>query len=296
MGFDTFTSVEYMKNVEKTPKNWAKDDVLTECITDALDSTDGRDMIYTISVQGHGKYPPEQVLQNPVIEVTAAPSEELKWKYEYYVNQIYEMDQFIKGLTDTLAKREEPTVLVMYGDHIPALDMTEDDLESGNLYGTQYLIWDNMGLKKDDENLHAYQLAAHVMEMLDMQVGTIFTYQQNHKNSETYLADLKALGYDMLYGKYYIYGGTNPFKPTNLKMGVNDITIDEIVKIGDKYYIKGRNFTQYSKVTLDGKELKTIYLGENVLGLLEDVDPDDADKMKVSQIENKSGEILSTTE
>ncbi len=296
MGFDTFTSVEYMKNVEKTPKNWAKDDVLTECITDALDSTDGRDMIYTISVQGHGKYPPEQVLQNPVIEVTAAPSEELKWKYEYYVNQIYEMDQFIKALTDTLAKREEPTVLVMYGDHIPALDMTEDDLESGNLYGTQYLIWNNMGLKKDDENLHAYQLAAHVMEMLDMQVGTIFTYQQNHKNSETYLADLKALGYDMLYGKYYIYGGTNPFKPTNLKMGVNDITIDEIVKIGDKYYIKGRNFTQYSKVTLDGKELKTIYLGENVLGLLEDVDPDDADKMKVSQIENKSGEILSTTE
>ena len=296
MGFDTFTSVEYMKNVEKTPKNWAKDDVLTECITDALDSTDGRDMIYTISVQGHGKYPPEQVLQKPVIEVTAAPSEELKWKYEYYVNQIYEMDQFVKALTDTLAKREEPTVLVMYGDHIPALNMTEDDLESGNLYGTQYLIWNNMGLKKDDENLHAYQLAAHVMEMLDMQVGTIFTYQQNHKNSETYLADLKALGYDMLYGKYYIYGGTNPFKPTNLKMGVNDITIDEIVKIGDKYYIKGRNFTQYSKVTLDGKELKTIYLGENVLGLLEDVDPDDADKMKVSQIENKSGEILSTTE
>lgn len=296
MGFDTFTSVEYMKNVEKTPKNWAKDDVLTECITDALDSTDGRDMIYTISVQGHGKYPPEQVLQNPVIDVTAAPSEELKWKYEYYVNQIYEMDQFIKALTDTLAKREEPTVLVMYGDHIPALDMTENDLESGNLYGTQYLIWDNMGMKKDDENLHAYQLAAHVMEMLDMQVGTIFTYQQNHKNSETYLADLKALGYDMLYGKYYIYGGTNPFKPTNLKMGVNDITIDEIVKIGDKYYIKGRNFTQYSKVTLDGKELNTIYLGENVLGLLEDVDPDDADKMKVSQIENKSGEILSTTE
>lgn len=296
MGFDTFTSVEYMKNVEKTPKNWAKDDVLTECITDALDSTDGRDMIYTISVQGHGKYPAEQVIRNPRIEVTAAPSEELKWKYEYYVNQIYEMDQFVKALTDTLAKREEPTVLVMYGDHIPALDMTENDLESGNLYGTQYLIWDNMSLKKDDENLHAYQLAAHVMEMLDMQVGTIFTYQQNHKNSETYLADLKALGYDMLYGKYYIYGGTNPFKPTNLKMGVNAITIDEIVKIGDKYYIKGRNFTQYSKVTLDGKELKTIYLGENVLGLLEDVDPDDADKMKVSQIENKSGEILSTTE
>lgn len=79
-------------------------------------------------------------------------------------------------------------------------------------------------------------------------------------------------------------------------MGAKDITIDEVVKIGSKYYLKGKNFTQYSKVTLNGKELNTIYLGENVLGLLEEVDPEDAVDMKVSQIENKSGEILSTTE
>ncbi len=296
IGFDTFTSLEYMKDVAKTPKNWAKDNVLTGCILDALNSTKGRDMIYTISVQGHGKYPSEKVIENPEIEVLSAPTEELKWKYEYYVNQIYEMDQFVKNLTDELAKLDEPTILVMYGDHIPALDITEDDLESGNLFGTQYIVWNNMNLPKDDENLHSYQLAAHVMDMVDLQVGTIFTYQQNHKNSETYLSDLKALGYDMLYGKYYIYGGKNPFKPSNLQMGVNDITIDEVVKIGDKYYIKGKNFTQYSKVTLNGKELNTIYLGENVLGLLEDVDPEDAANMKVSQIENKSGEILSTTE
>ena len=100
----------------------------------------------------------------------------------------------------------------------------------------------------------------------------------------------------MLYGKRYIYGGKNPFKPTKLKMGVNDITIDKVVKIGSKYYIKGKNFTQYSKITLNGKELKTIYLGENILGLLEDVDPEEAANMKVSQIETKNKEILSTTE
>lgn len=296
IGFDTFTSVEYMKNVAKTPKNWAKDNVLTECIEDALDSSEGRDMIYTISVQGHGKYPSEQVILDPKIEVLSAPSEELKWKYEYYVNQIYEMDQFIGELIEQLSKRDEPIMLAMYGDHIPAIDMTEEDLESGNLYATQYLIWNNFGLAKDDENLHTYQLASHMMDMVDLQVGTIFTYQQNHKNSETYLDDLKALGYDMLYGKRYIYGGTNPFTPTKLKMGVNDITIDEVVKIGSKYYIKGKNFTQYSKITLNGKELNTIYLGENILGLLEDVDPEEAANMKVSQIETKNKEILSTTE
>ena len=129
-----------------------------------------------------------------------------------------------------------------------------------------------------------------------MEVGTTFTYQLNHSNSETYLQDLKALGYDMLYGKYFIYGGTNPFEATDMKMGVKDIKITDVVKIGEKYYIKGENFTQFSKVTLDGKELKTIFLGENILGLLEDVDPEEAANMKVSQIENKSNEILSTTE
>ena len=47
MGMDTFTSIEYMNNIEKTPKNWAKDTMLTGCITDALQSTESRDMIYT---------------------------------------------------------------------------------------------------------------------------------------------------------------------------------------------------------------------------------------------------------
>ena len=28
LGFDTFTSLEYMNNVELTPKNWAKDHIL----------------------------------------------------------------------------------------------------------------------------------------------------------------------------------------------------------------------------------------------------------------------------
>ena len=296
MGMDTFTSIEYMSNVEKTPKNWAKDDLLVECMTDALDSTESRDMIYTISVQGHGQYPGEETLENPELRVTKAPTEELKWKFEYYVNQIHEMDDFIGRLTSTLEQYDEPVVLVMYGDHIPAIDLAEEDLDNRNLYGTEYVIWSNFGLQGDDEDMYTYQLASHVMEMLDMQVGTVFTYQQNHKNSETYLADLKAIGYDMLYGKYYMYGGTNPFEPTDMRMGVKEIKINEVVQIGDRYYIKGQNFNEYSKVTLRGKTLKTIYLGTNILGLQEDVDPKDAADMKVSQVETKTKEIMSTTE
>ena len=297
IGYDTFTSLEYMSDVPKTPKNWAKDTILTKQILDAMNSTKERDYIYTISVQGHGKYPTEQLIKNPKVTVTDAPSEELKWKYEYYVNQVYEMDQFVKELTDTLSKYDEDVILVMYGDHIPALDVTESSYDAKDLYQTQYVIWSNFDMEKKDMNLTTYQLAAEVFDRIGIHTGTTIKYHQSvdHK-SKDYLSNLKMLGYDMLYGQAYIYGGSNPFEKSGMKMGVKSIKIDKVVNIGGKYYIKGQNFTEYSKVTLNGETLKTIYLGPSLLGLLEEVDPADAVNMKVSQIDKSNKEIISTTE
>lgn len=295
LGYDTFTSLEYMNHVVKTAKNWAKDALLTDEIVDAMKSTKGRDYVYTISVQGHGKYPTEQILENPEIKVTKAPSEEQKWQYEYYVNQVYEMDQFVKELTDRLSAFDEDVVLVMYGDHLPALDMTEESMKNGDLFSTQYVIWDNFGMEKKNRNLTSYQIGAEVLERLDIHEGLLTTYHQNYKGSETYMRNLEALAYDMLYGENYIYGGTSPFKKTDMKMGIHDIKIQEIIKIGEDYYIKGQNFTQYSKISLDGEVLDTIFLGPTILGLKEEVNPDDVSRMKISQVE-KNKEILSTTE
>lgn len=295
LGFDTFTCLEYMNNVVKTPKNWAKDALLTECIIDALQSSKGPDYIYTISVQGHGKYPDEEVLVDPEITVTKAPSEEMKWAYEYYANQVYEMDIFVKELTDTLEDYDEDIVLVMYGDHLPALDMTEEELTTGDLYKTQYIVWSNYGLEKKDKDTYTYEIPSELLKRLGISVGMLNKYHQNHRGEKNYKDNLEALSYDILYGKHYIFGGKNPYKPTDMQMGVKEIKIDEIVKIGEKYYIKGQNFTEFSKISLDGKVLKTVYLGPTILALNEEVDPEDVDKMKVSQVE-KNKEILSTTE
>lgn len=298
MGFDTFTSLEYMINVEKTKKNWAKDNILIDNIVAAMDSTEGHDYIYTISVQGHGKYPEEETLTNPPIKITSAPAdfeEEVVWQYEYYVNQIYEMDQFVKDLTDTLAEYDEDVILVMYGDHLPALEVYEEHIVTGDMYMTQYIIWDNFGMEKEDANLTCYEIGSEVLDRLGIHTGLITTYQQKYKGTSNYLENLEALAYDMLYGEKYIYGGTSPFAPTNMRMGINPIKIEEIVQIGENYYIKGQNFTEYSKVSLDGEPLKTIYLGPTLLGLKEEVDPEDVVNMKISQVE-KNDVILSTTE
>ena len=80
-------------------------------------------------------------------------------------------------------------------------------------------------------------------------------------------------------------------------MGIREIKITGIVEIGGNLYIKGENFTEQSKISLYGEVLETIYLGPTVLGLLEEVNPEDVLDMKVSQVDrNSPSDILSTTE
>lgn len=297
MGYDTFTSVEYMSDIQKTPKGWAKDKILTGTIMDALKSTKQKDYIYTISVQGHGQYPSEKLLSDPDIKVTAAPDETAKNKYEYYANEVHEMDEFIHDLTTELEKYDEKVLLVMYGDHIPALDIAEENYAAKDLFQTQYVIWSNYEMEKKDKDVAAYQLSAEVLDRADIHVGTTMVYHQLHDHDASdYLSGLKALGYDMIYGEHYIYGGYNPFKPSDMKLGVKEIKIDKVVEVGGKYYIKGQNFTEMSRITLNGEPLETVYLSSSLLGLLEDVNVEDASEMKVSQIDRNTSTIISTTE
>ena len=111
-----------------TPMGWAKDYFLTDEIVAALDSTEGQDYIYTISVQGHGSYPTEGDYDYP-ITVSGLDDQAKTNQYQYYVWQINEMDKFIQKLVETLSKRDEDTILVMYGDHLPSLGKRNQNLK-----------------------------------------------------------------------------------------------------------------------------------------------------------------------
>lgn len=296
LGFNTFTSVEYMNNVSFTPTNWCKDRVLTGEIMEIMKSTKERDFLHVISVEGHGSYPTERVFKKPYTEVTA-DDEETKWKYEYYLNECHEMDTFIGDLIDKIEESGEPTVMIIYGDHIPALDVKEENYKQDDLYTTRYVIWDNIGLPKQDRDICSYEGGAILLEDAGLEhEGIIFDYQQsnNRKDDSTYLDDQEALAYDMLYGKQYAYGGKEPYEPVAMKMGHKNISIRDLVKIGDRYYLRGENFTERSIISMDGKQLSTVYLSPTLLALNESIDPNDIDKLEVSQVDKSKETILTT--
>ena len=295
MGFDTFTSVEYMNNVSFTPTNWCKDTVLTGEIMDIMRSSEERDFLHVISVEGHGAYPTERVFKNPYTTVTC-DDEETKWKYEYYLNECHEMDTFIGELIQAIEEADEPTVMIIYGDHIPALDVKEENYKADSLYQTRYVIWDNIGLQKEDRDITSYQSGAILLEDAGLgHEGILFDYQQTTSQDDPdYLEDMEALAYDMLYGKNYAFGGSTPYKTSDMKMGHKDISIEEVKKIGDRYYIRGNNFTERSIISLRGKQLSTVYLSPTLLALTEEVDPDDIELLEVSQVDKSEEEILTT--
>ena len=284
-----------MNNVSFTPTNWCKDTVLTDEIMDIMKSTDQRDFLHVISVEGHGAYPTEQVFKNPYTTVTAE-DETTKWRYEYYLNECHEMDTFIGELIEAINEAEEPTVMIIYGDHIPALDVKEENYKADDLYQTRYVIWDNIGLEKKDRDLHSYQSGAVLLKDAGLaHEGIMFDYQQTTKSKDpAYLAEMEALAYDMLYGKLYAFGGTAPYQAANMQMGHKLISIKDIIKIGDRYYIRGKNFTERSIISLEGKQLSTVYLSPTLLALNEEIDPEDVSKLEVSQVDKSEEEILTT--
>lgn len=300
LGFDYFVSSEYMENLSYNPIGWAKDKVLTEQIQHILKATSEPDLIYTITVQDHGKYPTE-LLENPHIKVSgfAPEDEERQNAFTYYVNQCHETDAFLGSLIATLNAFEEPVVLVLYGDHLPNLDITEEELASGNLFQTEYVIWSNKKmledyeLSKKNENLYAYQLSAHVLKLFGMNNGLLTKFHQMYHNYDNYKSNLKILQYDMLYGKKEVYDGLSPYEPTDLQMGFDPIRITDVSSVGGSVYVMGKNFTESSFVFIDGKKQDTVFLNENTL-MVSDKELEGGEEVYVAQLTDVSAQLSST--
>lgn len=310
LGFDTFTPVEYMNGITENDNGWANDDILVDEIIKTLDSTKGPDFTFGITVQSHGKYDVATDKKYP-LSVSNAP-EGMEQQYTYYVNQIAEVDNMIGNLIKQLKKRDEKTVLVLYGDHLPSLELSAFELKNNNLYQTQYVTWNNFGLEKKDRDLTSYQLYPHILDQLGIHEGIITKYHQQKEALTSYLDGLSMLSYDLLYGENYAYNGMTPFAFSDLQMGIERVVIKDVQKDNGEYIITGTGFTPYSVAYFNGDALDTEWIDSEHLKITDSedlafkVEDEDNDNEEISDEDetnafviktiNKDGVILSTSE
>ena len=303
MGFDTFTSKEMMNIQEYTPLgDWPTDNILINETKKAMDATpDQADLVYTITVQGHGDYPTEKIIADPEITVSGADTQEANNQWEYYVNEIHEVDKFIGNLTDMLSKRDEKTILVLFGDHLPTMGLEDSDMKSGDIFKTKYATWNNFGMPKQDADITAYQLLASITNQAGIHEGTMFTYTQSQLDqgltgTDTYRDGLENLQYDILYGDRYCYGGEDKYPATDLVMGIDDVSVNRtwINSSGD-ICISGSNFTPWSRVFINGEKVSTAFISSSLLRISAD-SISDGDTIQVNQMGSSNTVFRSSNE
>lgn len=303
LGFDVFESMEYMDDLEYGEVGWATDYSVTDSIIDALESTEGRDFVFAVTVSTHGKYPTDTLLecasQDDSVRVIAPGLYFNQNQLQNYLNIARYMDDYIAELLKALATYDEPIVCVLYGDHLPALDWDESCLDSGDLFATQYFIWNNYGEKFDAPDIQAYRLSANILLQLGIEDGVLFKYHQSSDIDDEgvgYLAELEILEYDLLYGAQDVYDGEDPYEATELRMGVHEIVINNANYRYGRLMVKGDGFNEFSKLMIDGEVQPTVYVDTHTLAMVMEEFPEDAESLAVAQISNENIELSRTEE
>lgn len=281
LGYDTFTSLEAMTDISINQRNWCRDYVLLDQINACLDATDGQDLIYTISVQPHGKYPTESEYENeilmgetPRIVVSGNEHNPENSGFAYYVNQISEVDTFIGDLILELSFRSEPTVLVMYGDHLPAFSVEKYwQLKEGNCYQTDYIIWNNCGIDfSDAKDLTTFQLSSYVYSKLGINCGEINKLNRIYLENDD-VDDYRDIRHTYQYAIFYDKSLKSPsskvtlktYEPADTIYGITSANISDIFTIDGTTYIIGERFNSFTRIFIDGKQVNTEFLSDKVV-------------------------------
>lgn len=295
LGFDNYDSLEFMNDLEYNQLGWADDSVLTGEIVKAMEATDSPDFIYTITVQSHGAYPAEGVDGTPRITMEGEPDTERANKFTYFANEIYKTDEFVGELVETLSQSDERCIVFFFGDHLPTLDITNEELENQTTFQTSYVMWDNFGLEKRDTDMYSFQTTSYILGRLGYNNGILTKFHQQCSGDSDYFEKLELLEYDMLYGERYVYHQVNPFDATDMVMGIEPITITKAWEQNGNLYVMGENFTDASYVYVNGDKKETEFR-QGMYLVVRDVDLDDGDSIRVRQLAAGKSKISKTNE
>lgn len=256
LGFNTFVSLETMKDVSTTPMGWAKDIHLIPYIQKAITSSSTKDFVFAVSVQGHGEYPHDP-LSGSMIEYVLSSDEKNMNQINYFLNQLHEMDQMIAVLNEWVQSNDEPIMLVLYGDHLPGIDF---GLDSGAEYLTDYVIVTNFDTKIVKENLELPQLGARALSLIH-QPGTMIHQLQQHNLSDKELTHW--IHYDWIGGNKV---SMDPiFQPMVLNMGLSQPKITSIRFTTEHVILEGTDFLPSYVVMINGKAHNTIVISDTLM-------------------------------
>ena len=158
MGFDEFYGSSDLKSPERKGTYIADMEMTRWIIKQYEENKDNPLFIYAITMQNHGNYLNQRYDEYDVDVTSDALSENDLGGLCDAVQGIYDIDKSFYELTKYFETASEPTIIVIYGDHLPFLGensstfydtgfLKSDNLaENPQMYETPYLIWANFDM------------------------------------------------------------------------------------------------------------------------------------------------------
>lgn len=129
LGFDRFVSQpDFPKDFRKDGEYMADSAMTDEIMSQLKDSGPPR-FVFAISMEAHGPYDKSTNIdtqQRDAIPVPEGISDDAKLQLRNYIYHMRHADAELGRLAELLKQRERPTLLLFYGDHLPALVETYD--------------------------------------------------------------------------------------------------------------------------------------------------------------------------
>ncbi len=253
LGFDTYIPYECMSGIEKRYDHiWAPDQRLADEVLKVISSTDSKDFVYGITVQLHASYDPIPRSEYTV-GISGIDDEKFEGSLAYYIKELEQLDKAIENLVKELQEREEPTYLLMYGDHLPKLFYDVDSMTDVEKYTTQYFTWNNIGIEKSDANMKLSQLTSERL-CKDLSFSGTFINKFNSvyqkESPEVYEKAKDVVDYHIL----TVEANKPEYKNESYKIGLYPLSLSAVKPDENtgRYIIHGNEITENTVMVING--------------------------------------------
>ena len=175
--------------------------------------------LFTVTMQNHGGF--DKMYPNFPHEIQITDSHK-NVQAEQYLSLVKKSDEAFQKLTRYFSKVDEPTLIIMFGDHQPSVDPSffdglfgkpVGDLTNEELlkkYQVPFIVWANYDIKeKTIDKMSANYLGAWVMKEAGLSISP---YQEFLLDVRKELPVLNAMGCIDKDGKYYEIALDTPYK------------------------------------------------------------------------------------
>lgn len=195
--FDELIFAEDFKTKPEYSGGYISDKSLANEIISTYESTTDKPlMLYAISMENHQPYTEGKYGNTSEIKATSDMLSKSEEKVlEAYLQGLSNADKALGQLIEYFSNVNKPVMIVFWGDHLPSLDLEGDhDVLEKILYSpagksyeweardllkvltTDYVVWDNFGLKKTDKAIGSTMFGVEMSDRLGLEMPDYFKW------------------------------------------------------------------------------------------------------------------------